>query len=45
MAINNKFNYLENIFDNHLKKIYYEKFPKLKISASLFNNFYSKFIQ
>ena len=44
--IEDLFNHLEDIFDNlYQKKHAIEKFRELKIEASLFSNFYSKFIQ
>ena len=44
-SIDNLFNHLKNIFGNpHRKKHVMEKFRELKMGASLFNDFYSKFI-
>ena len=45
-TIDNLFNHLEDIFGNpHRKEHTIEKFRELKIGASLFNDFYSEFIQ
>ena len=44
--IENLFNYLEDIFDNpHQKKHTMKKLQELKMEASSFSDFYSKFIQ
>lgn len=44
--MNDLFNYFKDIFSNsHRKKYTIEKFWELKIGVSLFNDFYSKFIQ
>ena len=45
-TIKDLFNHLEDIFGNsHRKKHAMEKFRKLKMEASSFSNFYSKFIR
>ena len=45
-TIDNLFNHLEDIFGNsHRKEYAMDKFRELKMGASLFSDFYSKFTQ